>query len=301
MEHKRRVESAIRHLPVDRTPCAELLIDDAVVKSLCGNVVVEFEHRLEFVQSMGLDAVCLHPNLDWSNRTCFPRSINVQFCDLHKWAKAERFTFAVLDGPFGWGSRMLGFNRFISQLMRGSSEITDLISAVEQLNLEMMRRLADEGIDGFIIADDIAYSNGIIVRPNVLRKNIFPSLSCQVEQARTLKLPIFFHSDGNLNLVLDDIVKVGFDGLHCIESLAGMDIGLLKKHYGKRLCLWGNLDPAVLYTPYGCAELQNKVNGIISAAGKDSGLIFGTSSGLCEGMRITSLRQVYENVRQTFW
>jgi len=39
------------------------------------------------------------------------------------------------------------------------------------------------------------------------------------------ELVSLFHSDGNLNPILDDLVAAGIDGLNPIEILAGMDVG----------------------------------------------------------------------------
>jgi uroporphyrinogen decarboxylase len=48
------------------------------------------------------------------------------------------------------------------------------------------------------------------------------------------------------------------------------------------------------------SQLQNKVNNIINATGgHDGGLIFGTSSGLFEGIRLENLKHVYESVRKS--
>jgi len=182
--------------------------------------------------------------------------------------------------------------------MRSSPDMTDLVSAVDVLNAETIHRLAANGVNGIIIADDIAFTNGVIARPNILRQLLFPSFSRSVEQAKKENLFTFFHSDGNLMAVLDDIVAAGFDGLQCLESIAGMDIALIKKHYGHKLCLWGNLDPGELCLVRSRNELMEKVHGIINVAGNDSGLIFGTSSGLFEGMRLESLKCVYEFVQQ---
>lgn len=297
MDYKSRVEAAIRHLPVDRVPCAELIINDAVIKSLCGTEDVGFEQRLHFIRSMGLDAVCLHPECADYGPNGLPLPNKLIFPDMEKWAGTNYYLFAVLDGPVGWGTRVLGFTELLTELMRRSPDVLQFMAAVENLNAETMNQLAASGINGIIIADDIAFNQGVIVRPSVLRQLLFPSLARNVAHAKRLGLSVFFHSDGNLSAVLDDIVMAGFTGLQCIEELAGMDIESVKKNYGEKLCLWGNLDPSVLFAEYHNNELQHKVHSIIAKAGCGSGLIFGTSSGLFDGMRLDNLRMVYQTAR----
>lgn len=157
--------------------------------------------------------------------------------------------------------------------------------------------MADSGINGVILADDIAYNQGVIARPSLLRETVIASLARQTEYAQRLGLPVFFHSDGNLTVVLDDIVAAAFDGLQCIESSAGMDIGEVNKQYGEKLCLWGNLDPAELVEPRSLARLEQTVSRIVIGSGSNRGLIFGTSSGLFAPMRLESLKTVYRIAR----
>jgi len=58
--------------------------------------------------------------------------------------------------------------------------------------------------------------------------------------------PLIYHSDGNVLPVVDDlIVEVGISALHPIEPKA-MDIRQLKRDYGSRVALMGNVDVDLL-------------------------------------------------------
>ncbi|QDR82282.1 uroporphyrinogen decarboxylase family protein [Sporomusa termitida] len=297
MNHKTRVAAAIKRQPVDRIPCAELVIADALIQTMFGQTELVFRHRLEFVQTLGLDAVCLHPVVADESSARLPAPQAVVFGELQDWTKSDLFTFAVLDGPMGWGFRLLGFEQLMTRMIRHHEDFLELTAAVEQLNMSLMDRLAASGINGIILADDIAFNQGVIARPSLLRQSLFPSLARQTAHAQQLGLPVFFHSDGNLALVLADIAAAGFDGLQCLETLAGMDIGAVKQQYGRKLCLWGNLDPAALIEPHSREFLEQAVRKIAAAAGRGSGFIFGTSSGLFAPMRLESIKSVYAIIR----
>jgi uroporphyrinogen decarboxylase len=77
-----------------------------------------------------------------------------------------------------------------------------------------------------------------------------------------------------------------------------MEIGKLKQQYGHKLCLWGNLDPAELIESRSLRQLEHTVSQIVTGFGSNSGLIFGTSSGLFEQMRLESVRAVYEMAKR---
>lgn len=293
MNKRTRVEHAIKHLPVDQVPCAELIINDKLIQSVVGRETVGFAERLAFVNALGHDAICLHPVCN-GDLPSIPAAGDVVFCDIDEWVNTDLFTFAVLDGPVGWAGKILGFEQMLMHMARSSPAFYELVASARALNLALIERLAASGINGILLADDIAYTQGVIARPALLRRHIFPSLAEQVEFAHKLGLPVFFHSDGNLQLLLDDIVAAGFDGLQCIESLAGMDIGQVKRQYGDTLCLWGNLDPSELIEARSLHQLEQTVTQIVTAACNSRGLIFGTCCGLFENMRLDSIKAVYE-------
>ena len=152
----------------------------------------------------------------------------------------------MVDGVFGWGIRLWGFQKFMVALARKDTSLSNFFTSVETLNKALVNQAKDRGAMGVLLADDIAYQHGLMVNPELLRQNVLPSAARQVQSFKALNLPVFFHSDGNLNDIMDDLVETGLDGRQCIESAAGMDLASVRERYGKRLCLWGNLDPICL-------------------------------------------------------
>ncbi len=297
MDSRERVSLAIEHREADRIPTGEIAIADEVVQVFLDVDQVAFSERMEFTSRLGIDAVCESP--EWGiPPSRLPKAREARWKDLGSWAtRTDRFVFVLIDGAFGWGMRLMGFERFLSAIAKRSQEIIDLIDGVERLNISLARPAADLGANGVLIADDIAYGRGTIVGPDLLRERFFPSLARQIRGIAGTKMPVFFHSDGNLNPVLDDIVELGFQGLHCLESGAGMELPHLKTRYGERICLWGNLDPRDLFPDRGGKLLERKVRDIIRVAAPGGGFIFGTSSGLVAGMRPEHVETVHRVVR----
>ena len=54
-------------------------------------------------------------------------------------------------------------------------------------------------------------------------------------------LPFIFHSDGKLWHILDDLIECGVNAIHPLEPLS-LVATQLKKEYGDKLCLIGNVD-----------------------------------------------------------
>jgi uroporphyrinogen decarboxylase len=295
LKARERVLSAVNHTVTDKVPRGEIVIDDAVVRDFFSCDEVDFERRYEFIRCLGLDIICLPLRLSMNAADhSLPHPDDVEWEDIDRWvSQTDLFVFIMLEGCHAWGSRLFGFERFFLTVGREGLDLDDLIQSVERFNLELAGRAVASGAMGALIADDIASNKGLMFHPRTLRTHFFPSLQRLAAGISAMKVPVFFHSDGNLNEVLDDIMSTGFDGLQGIESAAGMDIGQIKRQYGTQLCLWGNLDPRYLVMPYPEEKLIEQVDLISGSGASGGGFILGTSSGLFEGVRPENLRAIY--------
>jgi uroporphyrinogen decarboxylase len=295
---RERVAQAIKHRETDRIPTGEIGIADGIIESVLKVDQVGFPERAEFTDRLGIDAVCESP--EWPTPPPgLPDSKDARWKHLAAWATdTDRFVFAMLDGVFGWGTNLMGFEGFLAASSKRSEKLIALTNGVERLNTALAKQAVDIGADGILIADDIAYNQGTTINPQVLRDVFFPSLGRQLSGMTRLRIPVFFHSDGNFNAVIDDLVDMGFRGFQCLESGAGMDLARLKAAHGKRVCLWGNLDPGDLFLERSPEDLEKRVRDITDVAAPGGGFIFGTSSGLVEGMRPGNIETVYRAVSE---
>jgi uroporphyrinogen-III decarboxylase len=99
-------------------------------------------------------------------------------------------------------------------------------------------RACQLGFDVFVSTDDMAFNTAPFFSPKVFRDLVLPRYQ---RVAKKITLPWIIHSDGNLLPFVDDLLSVGIAGLHPNEKGA-MDIRAMKRTYGDRLCLLGNVD-----------------------------------------------------------
>ncbi|NLZ93996.1 MAG: hypothetical protein GX922_08340 [Firmicutes bacterium] len=287
------VQSVIQNKADKHLPKGELCINDAVIQQTLAVDKIGFPEKLEFVQMMGLDIYSLSPQYPYKLKN-LPEKEIYQWPDLKSWTvNTSVFIFAVLDGAFEWGMRLLGPQKFCSKL-RSRPMLEELIAQVEKLNFYMIDKLAGEGVNGLILADDIAYQQGLFAQPQVFREFFIPSLARQVERVLKLDLPVFYHSDGNYSAVLDDIIKTGVTGLQCLEKTAGMQIEEIQSKVD--ICLWGHLDTDDLEEAANDASVLQALLETTRELAKEKKFILGTTSGLYEGMKIDALRSIYANV-----
>lgn len=299
-DSKSLVRRTIKRQAADRIPVGELCIDDAVVAAFTGTSRVGFVQRRQVADRLGLDLICLAADYGSRNGSgALPAADAVGLNAVQAWAEqTDRFIFVLLDGGFQWGLKTLGFQPFLTMVMRQSTDVADLLQHVETLNRRLIERAAGLGADGIVIADDIAYQHGLLLPPDRIKERFLPSLARQTEACHAAGLAAFFHSDGNLNAVLEDIAGSGFDGLQCIEAAAGMDLASIRADYGHKLCFWGNLDPACLAEDLSAEAIDARVEAVLASGAREGGLIFGTSSGLFEGMRPGNIERAYRSARR---
>lgn len=103
----------------------------------------------------------------------------------------------------------------------------------------------DHGQLVYFMADDIAFNSGPIFSPDWLREHYIPRLARIADAMHRKGIKLLFHSDGNLNPILDDLVEAGIDGLNPIEVLAGMDVAEIHRRY-PHLFMAGGIDVSQL-------------------------------------------------------
>lgn len=149
---------------------------------------------------------------------------------------------AVIGKVFTATWMLLGFERFAVATVERPELVAAVFERVAAIQTRVCERcLALPRVGGLWMSDDIAYTEGLLVSPSVLRRHLFPVYRCIGGRCRAVDKLFIYHSDGDLTQVMADIVDCGFHGLHPLEPKA-MDSCRLKRQWGDRLALLGNVD-----------------------------------------------------------
>ena len=122
-------------------------------------------------------------------------------------------------------------------------------------------------------ADDIAFKTQLLVHPRVLRSHVFPWYAKMNRLVHAKDRLVVYHSDGDLQEVVEDIITCGFDGLNPIEPPA-MDITAIKRQYGRRISIIGNIDLGYTLTRGTPAEVRAEVRQRIHDLAPGGGFVF---------------------------
>jgi uroporphyrinogen decarboxylase len=94
----------------------------------------------------------------------------------------------------------------------------------------------------------MAFRTSTMCSPAMYRDIIWPDHKRLADWAHERGMKFIYHTDGQVNEVIDLYLEAGFDCLQPLESKAGMDVRNLCPAYGDRLACFGNIDVMVMAT-----------------------------------------------------
>ncbi len=177
----------------------------------------------------------------------WPKAEEVDFSSFYEVAEIIPPRMKVLGmlspaAVFGNCSQAMGLENFSYALYDDPAVIEALFEIIGSTYVKIAKRLTQvPRLGAVFMSDDLGFTEGPLVSPRVYRKYVFPWYKQIGEILDGAGLPFIFHSDGTLMDVLDDLADCGIKAIHPIEPQA-MDIVEVKKRYGDRFCIFGNID-----------------------------------------------------------
>jgi len=141
---------------------------------------------------------------------------------------------------------MMGFENFCLNIAINPEFVERIFAKVAGIQYKALGEIVKiPNVAAVWAVDDLAFKTGPMISPKMLRKYVFPWYKKFGEICRENNLYFFFHSDGVLWELIDDLIDAGVDALHPIDPTC-MDIFEVKKKYGDRLTLIGNVSNELL-------------------------------------------------------
>lgn len=316
-------------------PLAELGVHPIIKQKFIGREILELKDDVEFWYKAGYDYIKLQPKADFNPAKIGQNekvTYNDDGSVFRKWASEgqgvisnqedfENYTFPSINDfdydrfekvksllPEGLGVvgqygdiftmtwEMMGFETFSLALFENPELIAQLNNKVGDLVLSMFDNMVQsENVNALWYSDDIAYTNGLLVSPDILDQYFFPWLSKIGNLAKRYNKPLIYHSDGILYDVMDKIIECGVCALHPIEPKA-MDIKEMKSRYGDKICLIGNIDVDVLSRGT-TDEVRKNVFENISTVGANGGYCVGSGNSVPEYVKVENYIAMLETVK----
>jgi len=159
---------------------------------------------------------------------------------------------------------------------------------------EMARRAIRAGAEIVVLGDDYAWNTGPLMSPTHFEEFVLPGLRRVVGAIKEEGGYCVKHTDGNIYPILDMIVDAGIDAINPLEPVAGMDIGDVKRHYGDRVCVIGNIDCGELLSRRSVEEVERTVRQCIAVAAPGGGHMLSSSNSIHSSVRPENYRAMVE-------
>ena len=216
--------------------------------------VDDFGCRWETADDGITGTVVGHPLADWDafDGYTFPDPEKCMGIGPVDWAaERERIQKARAEGRFVSASLrhghtflqlsdIRGYQNLLFDMTDEEPNLYKLIEGVEAFNQAIVDKYLDIGVDMFGFPEDLGMQVGPMLSPEDFRTYIKPTYTRMMDSVRKKGLPIHMHSDGDIRMLVDDIVDSGVVVINLQDLVNGID--WIKERFRNKLCVDLDID-----------------------------------------------------------
>lgn len=212
--------------------------------------------------------------------------------------KAGRDMFVMAKIPNLIPSGRSWYTNFMEMVFLDPDLTQRLCDVYLRIGLKAAEKYARAGVDCVMIATDWSYNTGPILPPDKIRQYMIPQVNAIADYCHKHGVLVLKHTDGNIMEIADDFFGMNIDAYQGIEPNAGMDIALIKRLYGHRVTLMGNVDCGRVLAFGSREELIEATKNCIRAAAVGGGYILGSNNTIAHPVTADNFRLMVETARQ---
>lgn len=202
------------------------------------------------------------------------------------------------ENPFKIAYFMRPFEEFLIDCLTRPEYAIELIKRIAYIEFTKASNGVKAGARSVLIGGDFAHQRALMISPSTFRKVLKPILAEFVSLLKGLnpKVLVFLHSDGDLSLVLEDLIECGFDAVHPIQP-ESMDMVAVKRRYGDRLTLFGGVSVQSELPGSKPKEIRSLVRQRIQLLGERGGFILAPSNTILSDTPPESIAAMYQEAQ----
>lgn len=143
------------------------------------------------------------------------------------------------QAPFSTASMVRGAQDWMLDLMAPGEEVRKLLDYCAEVSIQFINLMAKTGVD--MVSNGDSPAGPEMISPEMFREFALPYEKKLVETAHSNNLPYVNHICGNTDMIIEDMLESGTDGL---ELDYKTDIRLILQHMGDSRLFIGNIDPS---------------------------------------------------------
>lgn len=167
---------------------------------------------------------------------------------------------------------------FMVDMMERPQMAHALLDKIFDFKSVFVDRFIDAGVDGMQFGDDVGTQRDMMMSVPLWREYLKPRLAALIRQAKARKpdLIVEYHSDGNIERIIPELIEIGVDVLNPVQPEC-MDPVRIKQQYGDSLSFRGCLGTQTVM-PFGTPEqVRSQVRLLAREVGRGGGLVLAPS------------------------
>ncbi|MCX7029821.1 MAG: hypothetical protein NTU62_06825 [Spirochaetes bacterium] len=202
---------------------------------------------------------------------------------------------APVDFAASWN--LCGMERLLTSYLEEPGFARRIGAMVLEYALELCRLAVREGADVVVLSDDYAHKTGPLMSPAQFRELVLPFLAEAVGSVRATGALCVKHTDGDVRELLEDLGGTGVDGIGPLEPAAGMDLGEVKRRYGSRVAVVGNLDVDLLCRG-SVEEVRSATRALIESVSPGGGYVLSSGNTITSAVRSENFVAMVRTARE---
>jgi uroporphyrinogen-III decarboxylase len=193
-----------------------------------------------------------------------------------------------------WALR--GMSQFMMDMLDNRDYVHRLLDKVMQYPLQACKKFIEMGADMVWVGDDVAGQRRMLMSLELWREYLKPRYAVMFAEFKQANpdIKICYHSDGNCEPILDEMVEIGLDVLNPVQPQA-TDPFHLKKRYGNNLVLFGGLDVQDTL-PFGSPDdVRSAVKKLVEVCGQGGGYILAPSHVMQPDVPLDNILAFYDS------
>ncbi|HJW90994.1 MAG TPA: uroporphyrinogen decarboxylase family protein [Anaerolineales bacterium] len=221
--------------------------------------------------------------------------------DQVEWAvknyKGKKAIGVHLNDVFSLPRYLMGMTNLLLNIALEPELVLALVEMSVEVNLKLAEQVAALGVDFVHTGDDYAGNIGPLMSPKHFRQIFYPSLRRVMGGFKELGLMVIKHTDGNLWPILDMIVDSGIDCLDPIDPQGGMSLAEVKRVYGDRIAMKGNVDCVQLLSFGAPAQVVEATKEALRMGAPGGGFILSSSNSIHSGVKPENYQAMMDTLR----
>ena len=150
----------------------------------------------------------------------------------------EKYLMGMLPhGLFQVMIDLFGFEGFMLEVAGNQEEFVSFVGKMCDDCIGIIHRMADAGMDGIILIEDMGLQNGLMISPTMWQEIFVPRFTRMFEAAHSRGMDVISHTCGHIVGILDQYIACGCDVIQ-MDQQENMGLELLSQRFRGKVCFF---------------------------------------------------------------